>query len=95
MNNKVQAQFEQHSDNRWIVIIDRTLNRNSDRVITLIAAAPRDRVCLIVIYWPELDVHRSYLRRFNSPVQVPRSAIYTNFWDLLTDRMPDPLRSVS
>ncbi|KAJ0899021.1 putative transcription factor interactor and regulator CCHC(Zn) family [Helianthus annuus] len=29
MNNKVQAQFEQHSDNRWIVIIDRTLNRNS------------------------------------------------------------------
>ena len=46
MNNKVQAQFEQHSDNRWIVIIDRTLNRNSDRVITLIAAAPRDRVCV-------------------------------------------------
>ncbi|KAJ0751945.1 hypothetical protein HanPI659440_Chr09g0318641 [Helianthus annuus] len=39
---KVQTQFEQHSDNRWIVIIDRTLNRNSDRVITLFAAAPRD-----------------------------------------------------
>ena len=46
---KVEAQFEQHSDNRWIVIIDRTLNRNSDRVITLIVAALRDPCVLIVI----------------------------------------------
>ena len=45
---KVEAQFEQHSDNRWIVIVDRTLNRNSDRVITLIAAAFRG-VCVWVV----------------------------------------------
>ncbi|KAJ0520037.1 hypothetical protein HanIR_Chr10g0454971 [Helianthus annuus] len=59
------------------ILIGRKMNRNSDRVITLLSRQNFEIMWVFVVFRRYLGVRIEFYRRTNAGNQVPNSSIYT------------------